>query len=386
MEIEQLRTLVGVLAWVAKETRCDLAGKTALLQQSFPKPQVKDLITGNQLAKEALDYKHLGIRAMPIPLERLHAGVITDASWGNAKEFGTYLESADSADYWEELSDRWVRHHLQPRMTAFHPAAAPYGPDLHDLLPGREQELQVTGKSMVLTDQWTTADSLRTLSTTPWTGSTTFYKQDKGNVLDAKEIHAGYEQLNKLFSQGGEIVIFYDQDLPKSQEPQNVTIGSWKSYRLKRRTVNTLSSETQSLVRGLGAVHWFRVLILESKGLHLSARDWQRSVAQLPFICVVDSKSLYDTVQKCVNPAAQCEDKRTSIDIALIKEELSQLGGTIRWVDGRTMLADSLTKEMRSDLLRHVIETGRWSILEEGASLQRKLLERSPSHEVMFVL
>ena len=55
LEIEQLRTLVGVLAWVAKETRCDLAGKTATLQQSFPRPQVKDLIAGNQLAQEALD-------------------------------------------------------------------------------------------------------------------------------------------------------------------------------------------------------------------------------------------------------------------------------------------------------------------------------------------
>ncbi len=323
---------------------------------------------------------------MPIPLERLHAGVVTDASWGNAKEFGTYLESTDSPDYWEEHSDRWIRHHLQPRLTAFHPAAAPSGPDLHDLLPERDQELRTGEQTTSLTDQWTTSDSLRTLSTMPWTGSTTFYKQDKGNVLDAKDIHAGYEQLNKLFSQGGEIVIFYDQDLPTSQVPQNVTIGAWKSYRLKRRTVNTLSSETQSLVRGLGAVHWFRVLILESKGMHLSARDWQRSVAQLPFICVVDSKSLYDTVQKCVNPASQCEDKRTSIDIVLIKEELSQLGGTIRWVDGRTMLADSLTKEMRSDLLRHVIESGRWSILEEGASLQQKLLERKPSYEVMFVL
>ena len=344
------------------------------------------MIVGNQLAKEALDFKHLGIKVMPIPLERLHAGVVTDASWGNAKEFGTYLESTDSPDYWEEHSDRWIRHHLQPRLTAFHPAAAPSGPDLHDLLPERDQELRTGEQTTSLTDQWTTSDSLRTLSTMPWTGSTTFYKQDKGNVLDAKDIHAGYEQLNKLFSQGGEIVIFYDQDLPTSQVPQNVTIGAWKSYRLKRRTVNTLSSETQSLVRGLGAVHWFRVLILESKGMHLSARDWQRSVAQLPFICVVDSKSLYDTVQKCVNPASQCEDKRTSIDIVLIKEELSQLGGTIRWVDGRTMLADSLTKEMRSDLLRHVIESGRWSILEEGASLQQKLLERKPSYEVMFVL
>ena len=135
---------------------------------------------------------------------------------------------------------------------------------------------------------------------------------------------------------------------------------------------------------------WSRALVQSSDTGIQRPSSFCKRLAQIgssaPFICVVDSKSLYETVQKCVNPASQCEDKRTSIDIALIKEELSQLGGTIRWVDGRTMLADSLTKEMRSDLLRHVIETGRWSILEEGASLQRKLLERKPSHEVMFAL
>jgi len=127
----------------------------------------------------------------------------------------------------------------------------------------------------------------------------------------------------------GEIVIFYDKDLPKSQTLQNVSLASWKSHRLKRRTVNTLSSETQALVRGLSSVHWYRVLILEARGLHLSAREWHREVAQLPFICVTDSKSLYDTICKCTNPASQCEDKRTSIDISLIKQEIAELNGTI---------------------------------------------------------
>ena len=212
-----------------------------------------------------------------------------------------------------------------------------------------------------------------------------FYKQAEGKLLDAKDIHAGYDQLNKLFSQGGEIVIFYDKDLPKSQTLQNVSLASWKSYRLKRRTVNTLSSETQALVRGLSSVHWYRVLILEARGLHLSAREWHREVAQLPFMYVTDSKSLYDTICKCTNPASQCEDKRTSIDISLIKQEIAELNGTIRWIDGRTMLADSRTKESKADLLRHVMKTGHWSILEEGSALQRKLLERTSRHEVLFI-
>ena len=163
-----------------------------------------------------------------------------------------------------------------------------------------------------------------------------------------------------------------------------MTLASWKSYRLKRRTVNTLSSETQALVRGLGSVHWYRVLILEAKGPTMSARQWQDEVAKVPFICITDSKSLYDAVKKDTNPTTQCEDKRTSIDISLVKQELSDLQGQIRWVDGRTMLSDCLTKEGKSDYLRHIMRQGRWSILEEGASLQRKLAERQGSNVYFF--
>eukprot|EP00435_Cladocopium_sp_Y103_P056623 s299_g19.t1 len=383
-EIEQLRALVGVLSWLSKETRCDLAGKTALLQQSFPKPLVRDLLAANQLAKEALEHKSIGIRAMPIPLDRLRAGVVTDASWGNSKEFGTYLEQG-SSDWWEETPSTWIRHHVGGRRIAFHPAACPDGPDLHDLREGRETEMKIDGRTSMIRDEWTTSDSLRTLASQSWTGSTTFYKQDKDQVLDSKHIHAGFDQLNKLYSQGGEIVIFYDQKLPESQSPQNVSVASWKSYRLKRQTVNTLSSETQALVRGLGSVHWYRILILEARGLQLSAREWHREVSRLPFICITDSKSLYDAVSKYTNPASQCGDKRTSIDISLIKQEVNDLNGKIRWIDGRTMIADPLTKETRSDLLRHVLTTGQWAILEEGSALQRKLLERTSQNEIHFI-
>ena len=383
-EVEQLRALVGTLSWLSKETRCDLAGKTALLQQAFPKPLVRDIITANQLAKEALEHKDLGIRVMPIPLERLRAGVIKDASWGNSKEFGSYLEQ-DSGDWWEETSQCWIRHHRVARRLAFHPAACPDGPDLHDITTQRITEMTIDNRSHHLDDSWNTSDSLKPLSTSNWTGTTTFFKQEENKVLDSKEIHAGYDQLNKLYSQGGEIVIFYDQALPESQNLQNVSIAAWKSYRLKRQTVNTLSSETQALVRGLGSVHWYRILILEARGLQPSAREWHREVSRLPFICITDSKSLYDAVSKYTNPASQCGDKRTSIDISLIKQEINELNGKIRWIDGRTMLADPLTKESKSDLLRHVIRTGQWAILEEGSALQRKLIERTSQYEVHFI-
>ena len=222
-EVEQLRALVGVLSWLSKETQCDLAGKTAFLQPAFPRPLVKDILTANQIAKEALEHKSLGIKVMPIPLDRLRAGVVTDASCGNSKKFGTYLEQ-DSDDWWEETPSTWVPHHTSKRKTAFHPAACPDGPDLHGLKSDRITEMKISGRLSTIRGKWTTSDSLRALSSESWTA--VFYKQDKGKVLEPKDSHAGYEQLNKLYSQGGEIVIFYDQALPTSQSLQNVSVAS----------------------------------------------------------------------------------------------------------------------------------------------------------------
>ena len=52
IEVNQLRTLLGALAWVAKETRPDVAGRVALLQQSMPLPMIKDIIEANAVAEE----------------------------------------------------------------------------------------------------------------------------------------------------------------------------------------------------------------------------------------------------------------------------------------------------------------------------------------------
>jgi hypothetical protein len=129
-EINQLRTLLGSLSWVAKETRPDVAGRVALLQQVMPTPMIKDLIDANQIADELKKNPELGIKARPIPMDRLRVGVITDASWGNS---GTeYLEDTKQ-DFWEETQTSWIRHHVLPRRLLFHPGAAPGGPDLHSI-------------------------------------------------------------------------------------------------------------------------------------------------------------------------------------------------------------------------------------------------------------
>ena len=138
-------------------------------------------------------------------------------------------------------------------------------------------------------------------------------------------------------------------------------------------------------MHGVGSLHWHRLMLLECLGDHVTDFEWEKHLATLPFMAVVDSKSLYDCVSKCNNPASHVEDKRTAIDVAILRNDFQKSNGQLRWVDTRAMMTDPLTKNMKGDYLRHVLKTGQWSVLEEGVALQRKALERSPVAEVAFV-
>ena len=372
-EITQLRASVGALAWLAKESRPDLAGRVALLQQVFPKPRIKDIIEANSITQEARKHPSSGIKIMPIQPENLRIGVATDASWSNARS-QDQLE-ASSQDYWEEKPSHWIRHHVTPRRVLFHPGADP-GPDLHDLQPGRRT---MTTNEEVLEDEWTKGNSVRTWSDSPWTGKTIFTKQLPGHELEHGKINDTFLKLLNCSSQGGYVMIFYDKRMETEDRPHMVSVTSWKSTKLKRKTVNTLSAECQSLVHGIGHIHWHRYLLLELMGTTMESKDWERHLAAIPYVSVVDSRSLYDCINKLVCTYSQVEDKRTAIDIAILKDDLYRSGGSLRWVAGDNMIADPLTKKMNSDFLRCVCNTGYWSLSETGHRTQ------CTTHDVLLV-
>lgn len=95
--------------------------------------------------------------------------------------------------------------------------------------------------------------------------------------------------------------------------------------------------------------------------------DWEQRLSTIPYVSVVDSKSLHDCVNKLICTYAQVEDKRTAIDVAILKDDLNRTAGHLRWVDGQNMIADSLTKVMKSDFLRIVCNKGFWSLKDTGS-------------------
>ncbi|OLQ01053.1 hypothetical protein AK812_SmicGene16199 [Symbiodinium microadriaticum] len=388
-EVEQLRSQLGALAWLTKETRCDLSGRVALLQQAFPEPRIADILEGNKIAEEAHRYAQVGIKVMPIPWHRLRVSVVTDAAWGNAKD-GVWIED-DPDDWWEEQETSWVRHHVAPRRTAFHPGAAPGGPDLHGISGARKIQLFAGSDTGIIKDEiddnWFDSNAIRVLREEPWTGQTTFQKASKEHLaVPATKIHSSLVQLQNLACQAGQIIIYHDKALAQSNAPAATTVAAWKSFKLKRKVVDTLAAEGQALQSGIGAVHWHRLLFLEAFHGMMSAEDWRREAQKLPFLAAVDSKSLYDAANKLSSTTAYISDKRTAIDLAVIKNDVQQTAGTIRWIDTRAMIADQLTKNHPGHYLRHVLTTGSWSIVEEGTALQRKALERKECYQMFFLV
>ena len=356
-EIADLRALIGGLAWVSKETRPDMAGRVALLQQTMPHPMVKDMIEGNSILDELKKTSDLGLKIQPIPLHRLRMGVVTDASWGNS---GPNTSEETQEDYWQETSKLWIRHHVKNRKLLFHPGSTADGPDLHSISRTRTTVTEDGNKE----DTWSDNLNFGSLKK-EWKGKTIFYKSEC-TVETKKPIGEKFLQAAKKSSQGGFILFYYDQKMEVSDKPEKISIIGWKSYKLKRCTVNTLSAECQSMVQGLGQLHWHRFLLAELFGLNLRLDEWEDQLSQFPFVAVTDSKSLFDTVTKCRNSSAHVDDKRTAIDLTILKNDLHRQQGQVRWVQGVNMIADSLTKKMSPLFLQKIMELGHWTLAEKG--------------------
>jgi hypothetical protein len=171
-------------------------------------------------------------------------------------------------------------------------------------------------------------------------------------------------------SQAGYVVMSTNRTMLQGRET-NFSLLSWKSHTLKRRTISTLSAETQAIVESAAVACWFRYLIAELfyRDLILQGNiDWETMLEPLEFGLITDAKSVYDALTSSTHSSSST-DKRTCIDLAIIREYLRRHNGCIRWIDGSVQLADSLTKHMTADFLRSVIARGSYQLQEEYNTL-----------------
>ena len=84
-------------------------------------------------------------------------------------------------DWWEETDQYWIRHHVDAHeRQVFILRHALMDQIFTTFYQNAIRRSEVLRRSTSVQDMWTTSDSIRSMSATPWTGRTIFYKQAEG--------------------------------------------------------------------------------------------------------------------------------------------------------------------------------------------------------------
>ena len=128
-------------------------------------------------------------------------------------------------------------------------------------------------------------------------------------------------------AQSGYVIMFADRALLESMAAP-VTLVSWRSHRVKRVVACASAAEAMGLSEAMAQGDWVRALWSDVV-LGLSLREWREQENVPPLISVTDSKGNYDHLHnKTVGPS---EDRRSTIDLAIIREDLSRPQMYLRW-------------------------------------------------------
>lgn len=185
----------------------------------------------------------------------------------------------------------------------------------------------------------------------------------------------------------GAWVIMASDSMPSASHKAKVSILSWRSSKLRRRVSSTLAGEALAFSQALGEMEWLQVMFRDVVHNDVNRLDWRQTL--LPFIgvlrdqCVLqdrlqqcsitDAKSLFDTIKKG-NPTSR-QDRRISVELAIITEVMGHTKGLIRWSPRPRMIADALTKDdiaKSNGAPEAVLRTGRFSLWVEDSELERR--------------
>ena len=130
-----------------------------------------------------------------------------------------------------------------------------------------------------------------------------------------------------------------------------------------------------------------RAAIVDMKG-QLDIRNWEESASQSMGHCwMTDCDSLYEHLMSQRFNAI--ENKRLAIDLKALRQFIWERSGerTLevdcscgdypRWIDTSVMLADPLTKAMKSDRLQQTLKTGLFDLRPTEESLMIKEKNRA---------
>ena len=108
----------------------------------------------------------------------------------------------------------------------------------------------------------------------------------------------------------------------------------------------------------------------------VAARSSDAQMRLPKVLSIGDAKSLYDHLHTETSGGAN--DRRTAVNIQIIRSSMEVQGASVRWVDHGGMHADAMTKRNGNIPLPQILmRTGRMCITEEAAILERHQMQPS---------
>ena len=143
-------------------------------------------------------------------------------------------------------------------------------------------------------------------------------------------------------STGGYLIGLTTKDILEGQQ-RTVNPISWRSFKLRRVAVSSLSAETQALRTMEDEMHIVRLMWAEFEGQIVVLADHDAHVKTVPGIAIIDAKAIYDALAGKTQALGLVE-KRTGIELQAYKDDTERNGTITRWVHGEANLADGFTK------------------------------------------
>ena len=156
-------------------------------------------------------------------------------------------------------------------------------------------------------------------------------------------------------SQGGYLVMLAPKRILETEE-DSYHILDWRSQKLPRVARSSLAAEAQAAACAADSTEFVCRYFEHLRQPNLSLSELLKEKTVLKPILVTDAKALYDSYHR-ESLISSATDRRISLEIRVVKEQLQSVAGTMRWVSSEHQLADGLTKESTrqslGDRLKH---------------------------------
>ena len=183
-------------------------------------------------------------------------------------------------------------------------------------------------------------------------------------------------------SQGGFLVLLAPRRVLETDEDQ-YHILDWKSFRLPRIARSSLSAEAQAAGSASGATEFCCRYLQHLKQPNLTLADLLKTPCSWSPTLITDAKALYDSYHR-ESLVSSVTDRRSSLEIRVVKEQIQSLNGSLRWVSSDRQLADGLTKASMRQALADKIRHGKVKFLYDPqyvAAKKKSLAERKKELE-----